>query len=62
MSKSELDSVNFKNSDGNISELIGHNIVENLKPEDLDDTHCKITPELKGNKPKPFFNRSFVIN
>ncbi|CAD8192211.1 unnamed protein product [Paramecium pentaurelia] len=62
LSKSELDSANFKNSDGNISELIGHNIVENLKPEDLDDTHCKITPELKGNKPKPFFNRSIIIN
>ncbi|CAK69401.1 unnamed protein product (macronuclear) [Paramecium tetraurelia] len=60
LSKSELDSANVKISDGNISELLGHNIVENLKPEDLDDTHCKITPELKGNKPKPFFNKSIV--
>ncbi|CAD8127655.1 unnamed protein product [Paramecium sonneborni] len=62
LSKSELDSANFKNSDGNISDLIGHNIVENLKPEDLDDTHCKITQEMKGNKPKPFFNKSIAIN
>lgn len=48
MSKSEIDSnqLNVKSSiDGNFTDLIGANIIENIKPEDLDDTHCRITPE-----------------
>lgn len=36
--------------------------MENLRPEDLDDTHCRITPDLRANKPKPFFNKSIVAN
>lgn len=63
ISKSELDSAHFKKSqDENLTELIGMNIVENIKPEDLDDTHCRITPDLRASKPKPFFNKSIVVN
>lgn len=36
--------------------------MENLKAEDLDDTHCRVTADLKANKPKPFFNKSINMN
>ncbi|CAD8108619.1 unnamed protein product [Paramecium sonneborni] len=62
LSKSELESANVKNSEGNNTELIGQHIIENIRPEDLDDTHCKITPDLKANRPKPFFNKSIIGN
>lgn len=33
---------------------------ENMKIEDFDDTHYRITPELCTNKPKPFFNKKVL--
>lgn len=33
---------------------------ENMRPEDFDDTHYRITPELSTNKPKPFFNKKVL--
>ncbi|CAD8169381.1 unnamed protein product [Paramecium pentaurelia] len=33
---------------------------ENMKLEDFDDTHYRITPELCTNKPKPFFNKKAI--
>ena len=41
---------------------VDENIIENLRPEDLDDTHCRITVDLKSHKPKPFFNKSLHLN
>lgn len=35
--------------------------IENMKIEDFDDTHYRITPELCTNKPKPFFNKKILV-
>jgi hypothetical protein len=37
-------------------------LIENLKFEDLDDTHYKITHDMRNNKPKPFFNKQIVVS
>ena len=55
--KSIQSEVNSQKNSHNYDE----NIIENLKPEDLDDTHCRITSDLKTNTPKPFFNKSSNI-
>lgn len=49
-----------KSSDHNYTQIqppaSDDNLIENLRMEDLNDSHCKITEELR-NKPKPFFNK-----
>lgn len=35
--------------------------IENLRLEDFDDTHYRITPELSTHKPKPFFNKKPMV-
>ncbi|CAD8115930.1 unnamed protein product [Paramecium sonneborni] len=34
--------------------------IENMKLEDFDDSHYRVTPELSKAKPKPFFNKKAI--